>query len=169
MPRGSMSNSIFVVAMLLIAFGLYISLSRKWRKRETELNNFAYEMQRDFAQNTVSLNKGVDYFKQVQSFYEQQGYNVSKHPDFTTDFIAKKGKEICFIRIQSPMEKSDISAKVIQTFIGQTVLYAMDNPLYDNYRLSWSYVCSKMLCDKSARIFINKHADRLKFELIETT
>lgn len=162
-----MSNSIFIIAMLLVGAGLYISVNRKWKKRETELNNFAYEMQRDFAENTVSLNKGVDYYKTVQSFYEQQGYTITKHPDFATDFIAKKDKSILFIRVQSPTERSDITAKVFQTFIGQTVLYAMDNPLYENYELSWSYVCSKMMCDKSARIFINKYENKLKFELIE--
>ena len=162
-----MSNSIFIIAILLVGVGLYISVSRKWKKRETELNNFAYEMQRDFAENTVSLNKGVDYYKTVQSFYEEQGYSVSKHPDFATDFIAKKDKNILFIRVQSPTERSDISAKVFQTFIGQTVLYAMDNPLYESYELSWSYVCSKMMCDKTARIFINKYENKLKFELIE--
>jgi len=162
-----MSSSVFIIAMLLLGAGLYISISRKWKKRETELNNFAYEMQRDFAENTVSLKKGVDYYKTVHSFYEEQGYTISKHPDFSTDFIAKKEKSILFIRVQSPMEKSDITAKSFQTFIGQTVLYAMDNPLYENYELAWTYVCSKMMCDKSARLFINKYQDKLKFELIE--
>ncbi len=162
-----MSNSIFIIAMLLLGTGVYLSISRKWKKRENELNNFAYEMQRDFAENTVSLQKGVDYYETVQSFYEQQGYTVSKHPDFSTDFIAKKEKNILFIRVQSPMEKSDITAKSYQTFIGQTVLYAMDNPLYENYELSWAYVCSKMMCDKTARIFINKYQNKLTFELIE--
>ena len=42
-----MSNSIFIVAMLLIGFGLYFSISRKWKKREEEINSFAYEMQRE--------------------------------------------------------------------------------------------------------------------------
>ena len=162
-----MSNSIFIIIMLLIGFGLYVSVKRKWSKREVELNNFAYEMQRDFAESTVSLNKGVDYYKTVSSFYEQQGYTISKHPDFATDFIAKKNKEILFIRVQSPSEKTDISAKVFQTFIGQTVLYAMDNPIYSSYELSWVYVCSKMLCDQSARIFIKKYENRLKFEVIK--
>ncbi len=162
-----MSNSIFIIAMLLLGTGVYLSISRKWKKRENELNNFAYEMQRDFAENTVSVQKGVDYYKTVQSFYEKQGYTVSKHPDFATDFIAKKEKNILFIRVQSPMEKSDITAKSYQIFIGQTVLYAMDNPLYENYALAWAYVCSKMMCDKTARIFINKYQDKLRFELIE--
>lgn len=162
-----MSNSIFIIVMLLIGFGLYISVKRKWSKREDELNSFAYEMQRDFAETTVSLNKGVDYYKTVSSFYEQLGYTVSKHPDFATDFIAKRNKEIIFIRVQSPSEKSDITAKVFQTFIGQTVLYAMDNPLYSSYQLSWVYVCSKMFCDQSAKIFIKKYENRLNFELIK--
>ncbi len=162
-----MSNSIFVIAIMLVGVGLYISLSRKWKKREIELNNFAYEMQRDFAESTVSLKKGIDYYKTVQSFYEQQGYTVSKHPDFATDFIAKKEKSILFIRVQNPTERSDITAKSFQTFIGQTVLYAMDNPLYAVYDLSWAYVSSKMVCDKTARLFINRYENKLKFELIE--
>ncbi len=162
-----MSNSIFIIALMLVGAGLYISVNRKWKKREAELNNFAFEMQRDFAESTVSLKKGIDYYKSVQSFYEQQGYTVSKHPEFATDFIAKKDKNILFIRVQSPTERSDITAKSFQTFIGQTVLYAMDNPLYESYELSWAYVCSKMMCDKSARLFINKYENKLKFELIE--
>lgn len=162
-----MSNSIFIIALILVGAGLYISVSRKWKKREAELNNFAYEMQRDFAESTVTINKSVDYYKTVKDFYENQGYTISKHPDFTTDFIAKKDKDILFIRVQSPSERSDITAKSFQTFIGQTVLYAMDNPLYEAYEISWAYVCSKMMCDKSARLFINKYENKLKFELIE--
>ena len=162
-----MSNAIFIIALVLLGYGLYVSVNRKWKKRENELNDFAYEMQREFAESTVSLNKSIDYYKTVQSFYEAQGYTVSKHPDFSTDFIAKKEKTILFVRVQTPNEKSDITAKSFQAFIGQTVLYAMNNPLYESYELSWAYACSKMMCDQTARIFIKKYENKLKFELIE--
>ena len=162
-----MSNSIFIIALVLLGLGLYYSINRKWKKRENELNDFAFEMQREFAQKTHSLNKGVDFYKEVQNFYENKGYTLSKHPDFPTDFIAKKDKEIRFIRIQSPDNKQSITANLFQTFIGQTVLYAMDNPVYESYELKWSYVCSKMLCDQSARIFIKRYENKVDFELIE--
>lgn len=162
-----MSNSIFVMTLLLIGLGLYFAINKKWKKREAELNSFAYEMQREFAQKTQSVNSGVNYYKKVQEVYEGQGYTVSKHPDYATDFIAKKAKDIVFIRVQAPGDNQSITAKLFQTFIGQTVLYAMDNPLYGAYTLQWHYVCSKMMCDQSARIFIKGHEERLKFELIE--
>lgn len=162
-----MSNSIFIVAMLLIGFGLYFSISRKWKKREEEINSFAYEMQRELQKTDQCISKGTDYYKWVQEFYTQQGYTLSKHPDFVTDFILKKEKEITFVRIQTPADNQSITAKSFQTFVGQTVLYALDNPLYASYELKWSYVAPKMLCDQSARIFISKHEERLHFELIK--
>jgi len=164
-----MSNSIFIIAFFLIIYGLYFSINRKWKKRENELSNLAYEMQREFAQKTDSLNKGVDYYANVKAFYEDQGYTISKHPDFATDFIAKKEKDILFIRVQSPSDNQDITANHFQSFVGQTVLYALDNPLYSPYTIHWSYVCSKMMCDHSARTFMKRYEDRLKFELIEAT
>lgn len=164
-----MSNSIFFIALAIIIYGLYYSINRKWKKRERELNDFAYDMQREFAQKTDSLNKSVDYYAHVKSFYEDQGYTMTKHPDFATDFIAKKEKEIVFIRVQSPNETHNINANAFQTFVGQTVLYALDNPLYASYTIHWSYVCSKMMCDQSARIFIKRYESRLNFELIEAS
>jgi len=162
-----MSNSIFIVAMLLIGFGLYFSISRKWKKREEKINSFAYDIQRELQKTDQCVTKGIDYYKLVQEFYTQQGYTISKHPDFVTDFILKKEKEITFVRIQSPGDHQSITAKSFQTFVGQTVLYALDNPLYASYALKWSYVCSKMMCDQSAKIFISKHEDKLRFELID--
>lgn len=164
-----MSNSIFIVAMLLIGFGLYFSISRKWKKREEEINSFAYDMQRELQKTDQCISKGVDYYKLVQEFYTQQGYTLSKHPDFVTDFILKREKEIRFVRIQSPSDNQSITAKSFQTFVGQTVLYALENPLYASYELRWSYVCPKMMCDQSAKIFISKHEGRLSFELIKET
>ena len=162
-----MSSSIFIIALAIIVYGLYYSINRKWKKRENELNVFAYDMQREFAQKTNSLNKSVDYYGNVKRFYEEQGYTISKHPDFATDFIAKKAKDILFIRVQAPGETQNISANSFQTFVGQTVLYAMDNPIYSAYTIHWSYVCSKMMCDQSARIFMKRYENRLNFELIE--
>ncbi len=162
-----MSNSIFIVSMLLIGFGLYFSISRKWKKREEEINSFAYDMQRELQKTDQCVSKGIDYYKLVQEFYTQLGYTISKHPDFVTDFILKKEKEITFLRIQSPSDNQSITAKSFQTFVGQTVLYALENPLYASYELKWSYVASKMMCDQSARIFISKHEERLHFELIK--
>ncbi len=162
-----MSNSIFIIALLLLGGALYFYLNYKWKKREQKVNDFAYEMQRDFAASTQTLNKGVDYYKSVQDFYEDRGYTLSKHPDFTTDFIAKKEKSILFIRIQAPHDKQSITAKLFQVFVGQTVLYALDNPLYAAYDLSWTYVCSRMMCDRTARIYMKRYENRLKFELIE--
>lgn len=164
-----MSNSIFIIALAIIVYGLYYSINRKWKKRENELNDFAYDLQREFAQKTESLNTGVDYYTNVKAFYQDQGYTISKHPDFATDFIAKKAKDIIFIRVQSPNETQNVNANVFQTFVGQTVLYALDNPLYASYTLHWSYVCSKMMCDQSARIFMKRYENKLKFELIEAS
>lgn len=164
-----MSNSIFIIVLIIILYGLYYSINRKWKKRELELNDFAYDMQREFAQKTETLNKGVDYYSDVKVHYESQGYTVSKHPDFPTDFIAKKEKDIFFIRVQSPSDNQDITANRFQVFVGQTVLYALDNPLYASYTIHWSYVCSKMMCDQSARIFMKRYENRLQFDLIETS
>lgn len=162
-----MSNSIFIVAILLIAYGLYYSINRKWKKREKELNSFAYEMQRELQKTDQPVSKGIDYYKRVEEFYKEQGYTVTKHPDFVTDFILKKDKEITFIRIQSPNNNQSVTANTLQGFVGQTVLYALNNPLYASYELKWSYVCSKMLCDRSAKIFIDKYRDKVNFELIK--
>jgi len=162
-----MSNTIFILGFFLLGGGVYFYVSTKWKKREKEFNNFAYKMQRDFAESSQSLNTGIDFLTKVKIFYEDQGYTLSKHPDFTSDYIAKKDKEILFIRIQGPENKQSITAQLFQNFVGQTVMYALDNPIYEAYELRWSYVCSKMMCDQSARIYIKKYEDKLKFELIE--
>jgi hypothetical protein len=162
-----MSSVLFVVLFFALVGGLYFYINKKWSKRQTEVNEFAFEMQRELRVNTETISKSVNYYKTVQDFYEAKGYSVSKHPDFTTDFMAKKEKEILFIRIQSPQDKQDITAKSFQGFVGQSVLYALDNPLYESYTIKWDYVCSKMLCDQSVRIFMNKYKERLGFELIE--
>ncbi len=153
--------------LALLGLGLYFYINKKWKKRESALHEFTFEMQREFAKKTQSLSSGADYYKNVQAFYEAQGFSTTKHPDFVTDFIAKKAKNIIFIRVQTPDNTQSITANSFQTFIGQTVLYAMDNPLYEAYDLQWHYVCSKMMCDQSARIFIKRYEDKLKFELIE--
>ncbi len=162
-----MSSTLFVILFFALCGGLYFYINKKWSKRQQEVNEFAFEMQREFTIETKSVSKNVNYYKTVQDFYEAKGYSVSKHPDFTTDFIAKKDKEILFIRVQSPQNNQDITAKSIQGFIGQSVFDALDNPLYESYSIKWEYVCSKMMCEQSARIFINKHKERLNFELIE--
>ena len=162
-----MSNFAFIILSIGLAYALYWYVSKKWNKRQDELNDFVYEMQRDFSDTTVTLNKTVDYFEAVKKIYEKENYSVSKSPMFPNDFIAKKDKDILFIRVQGLNENSDITAKSFQNFVGQTVLYALSNPLYESYNLKWSYVCSKMMCDQSARIFIKSYEDRLKFELIE--
>ncbi len=162
-----MSSSLFILSILFLGFATYYYLNQKWKKRESAINDFAFEIQKELRQSNTVISQGIDYFKQVQMHFEAQGYSLSKHPDFSTDFIAKKDKEIRFIRVQGPQERADITAKVYQTFVGQTVLYALNNPLYASYELKWSYVCSKMMCDRSAKIYISKYEDRLTFELIE--
>jgi len=162
-----MSSTIFVILFFALSAGLYWYVNKKWSKRQSAVDEFAFEMQREFAVKTEVINKGVDYYKTVQNFYESREYSISKHPDFATDFIAKKEKEVLFIRVQSPHDKKDITASSFQQFVGQSVLDALDNPLYDSYTIKWAYVCSKMMCDQSAKIFINKYDERLKFELIE--
>ncbi len=162
-----MSSTLFVILFFALCGGLYFYINKKWSKRQQEVNEFAFEMQREFAVETKSVSKNINYYKTVQDFYEAKGYSVSKHPDFSTDFIAKKEKEILFIRVQNPQNNQDITAKSIQGFIGQNVLSALDNPLYERYTIKWVYVCSKMMCDQSARIFISKYKERLSFELIE--
>jgi len=162
-----MSSTLFVILFFALAGGLYFYINKKWSKRQAEVNEFAYEMQRELIVNTETVNKSVNYFKTVQDFYEAKGYSVSKHPDFATDFMAKREREILFIRVQSPQNSQDITAKLFQEFVGQSVLYALDNPLYEAYTIKWAYVCSKMMCDQSARIFMSKYKERLAFELIE--
>ncbi len=162
-----MSSTLFVILFFILIAGLYFYVNKKWSKRQADVNDFAFEMQREFATKTETLNEGVNYYKTVQNFYESREYTLNKHPDFPTDFIAKKDKEILFIRVQSPQDNRDITAKAFHEFVGQSVLYALDNPLYQSYTIKWAYVCSKMMCDKSAKIFINKYDERLKFELIE--
>ena len=162
-----MSSTLFVILFFALVGGLYFYINKKWSKRQNEVNEFAFEMQRDFAVQTETISKSVNYYKTVQDVYEAKGYLVSKHPDFTTDFMAKKDKEILFIRVQTPQVKQDITAKSFQEFMGQSVLYALDNPLYEAYTIKWAYVCSKMMCDQSAKIFMSKYKERLAFELIE--
>ena len=162
-----MSNAIFIMLFMLLAAAVYVYTNKRWKKREKEFDDFAYEMQRDFSENTQSLSTGIDFYDRVKTFYEDQGYTLSKHPDFVTDYIGKRDKEILFIRVQGPQDKQSITAQLLQTFIGQTAMYALDNPLYAEYELRWVYVCSKMMCDQSARIYIKKYENRLKFELLE--
>jgi len=162
-----MSNTIFIIAFFALGTGMYFYANQKWKKRESEFDEFAYKMQRDFNASTPTLDTGIDFYKRVERFYEEQGYTLSKHPDFATDYIGKKEKEILFIRLQTPDNKQDITAKLIQTFVGQTVMYALDNPLYSSYTLNWAYACSKMMCDQSARIYIKKYEERLRFDLVE--
>lgn len=162
-----MSNTIFFIVFILLCGGMYLYVSSKWKKREKEFDKFSNEMQREFIVNTPSLKTGIDFYVRVQRFYEAQGYSLNKHPDFPTDYIAKKGKEILFIRIQDPQNTQSITAQLFQTFVGQTVMYAFHNPLYASYELKWAYVCSKMMCDRTAKIYINKYEDKLKFELIK--
>ncbi len=162
-----MSSFLFLLSILVLGYATYYYLNQKWKKRESAINDFAFEIQRELRQSNTEISQGVDYFKQVQNHFEDLGYTLTKHPDFSTDFIAKKDKEICFIRIQGPQERSDITAKVYQNFVGQTVLYALDNPLYASYALKWRYVCSKMMCDRSAKIYMKKYEERLAFDLIE--
>jgi len=162
-----MSNTIFVLAFVMLSGGMYFYARTKWKKREKEFNDYAYKMQCDFADSTPTLNTEIDFYTTVKTFYEEQGYTLSKHPDFSTDYIAKKDKTILFIRVQGPQNKQSITAQLFQTFVGQTVLYALSNPLYAVYELRWAYVCSKMMCDQSARIYIKKYEERLRFELIK--
>lgn len=150
--------------MGIAAFALYYYTSKKINKRESEFNDFAYKMQKDFLENSPTINKGLDYYKIVQDFYTQKGYTLSKHTDYATDFIAKQANEILFIRIQGPEDKKSISAQVLQNFIGQTVLPVLDDKAHT---ISWAYVCSKMMCDRSAKILLNNYETKLKFELIE--
>ena len=153
---------------LLLSFGLlggivYWYVNRNFKKHESKFDEFAYNMQKDFLENSPTLAKGLDYYKLVQDFYTQKGYILSKHPDYPTDYIAKRANEILFVRIQAPADKSSITAQVLQSFIGQTVLQVIDDRSHD---ISWAYVCSKMMCDRSAKIMISSYETRLKFELI---
>jgi hypothetical protein len=86
---------------------------------------------------------------------------------FLLGVIAKKAQTILFIRVQGPQDKQTIDARSFQSFVGQTVLYSLENPLYKAYDLKWVYVCSKMMCDKSAKIYINAHQESLAFEQID--
>jgi len=159
-----MSSFSFILVMGVVAYALYYYTRKKVTKREDEFNDFAYKMQKDFLENSPAINKGVDYYKVVQDFYTQKGYTLSKHTDYPTDFIGKQGDEILFIRIQGPENKSAISAQVLQNFIGQTVLPVLDDKAHT---ISWAYVCSKMMCERSAKILLNSYETRVKFELIE--
>jgi len=162
-----MTNTLFILSFFALGAGIYFYSRQKWQKHESAFNEYAVKMQTDVLVNNTKVNEGIDYMQEVKAFYEDQGYSLSKHPNFSTDFIAKKEKNILFIRVQGLQNKQDITAKLYQEFVGQTVLYALDNPLYSNYELSWTYVCSKMMCDKSAKIYIKSYEDKLRFELIE--
>jgi len=159
-----MSNLLFVFGLILLGVIVYVYTNKKWKKREKEFDEYAYKLQKEFVETSPAIETGRDYYKTVQDFFIQKGYELTKHANYVTDFIAKKDKEILFIRIQSPQDKKDITAQVFQHFIGQTVLQVLDDKEHD---IKWTYVCSKMMCDKSARVFINSYENKLKFELIE--
>ncbi len=159
-----MSNFIFILGLGILLFSAYIYTNKKWKKREKEFDDYAYKMQKDFLDNSPALDKGLDYYKLVQDFYTNKGYSLSKHPSFATDFIAKKDKDIMFIRVQGPQDKKDITAQVLQNFVGQTVLQVIDDK---EHQVSWVYVCSKMMCDKSAKIYMKSYENKVNFELIE--
>jgi len=164
-----MSSFAFVILFFGLFFGLYLYVTKKWEKRQHEVSDFAFEMQKEFSQDTNTLTKAVDFYNVVINHYEKEKYTISKHPDFPTDFIAKKDKDILFIRVQNPNDNADITARVLQGFVGQTVIPALNNALYSSYNLKWAFVCSKMMCDQSAKIFIKNSQDRVKFELIEVS
>lgn len=159
-----MSSFSFILAIGILIFVVYYYTTKKVSKRENEFNDFAYKMQKDFLENSPTLNKGLDYYKIVQDFYTRKGYTLSKHTDYPSDFIAKQANEILFIRIQGPEDKKSVSAQVLQNFIGQTVLPVLDDKAHS---ITWAYVCSKMMCDRSAKILLNNYETKLKFELIE--
>lgn len=159
-----MSNFIFILGIVILFIVVYIYINKKWSKREKEFDDFAYKMQKEFLDNSPTLDKGLDYYKHVQDFFTNKGYSLSKHPSFVTDFIAKKGKQIVFIRIQGPQDKKDITAQTLQNFVGQTVFQVIDDKEHD---ASWIYVCSKMMCDKSAKLYMKSYESKVSFELIE--
>ena len=159
-----MSNFTFIFGIGLLGAFVYWYVNRNFKKHETKFDEFAYKMQKDFLESSPVVNEGLDYYKTVQDFYTQKGYTLSKHPDYVTDFVAKQGNEILFIRIQAPQDKKTISAQVLQNFIGQTVLQVIDDK---SHSVSWAYVCSKMMCDRSAKILISSYETKLKFELLE--
>lgn len=159
-----MSSFTFIFGLGFLAAFVYWYVNRNFKKHENKFDDFAYKMQKDFLDNSPTIAKGVDYYKIVQDFYTQKGYTLKKHPDYPTDFIAKQDNEILFIRIQAPGDKQAITAQVLQNFIGQTVLQIIDDK---SHSVSWAYVCSKMMCERSAKIMISSYETKLKFELIK--
>lgn len=161
-----MSSTLFVIGVIATGIFIYFYSNRKWQKHENEFNAYAMKMQQEFIEQTPQREAQVDYVKEVEAHYQSQGYSLSKHPDYGTDFIAKKDKTILFIRVQGPQQKQDITAQTFQVFVGQTALYALNNPLYNGYTIQWVYVCSKMMLDKSAKVYIKAHEQSLSFEQI---
>ena len=161
-----MSTTIFILGLIFSGSILYLYLSKQWQKREQEFDKFAYKMQKDFLDSSIPMHTGIDYYKQVESFFKDKGYDLCKHTSFPTDYIAKKDKEVMFIRIQAPQDKQSITAQTLQSFIGQTVLETLDDK---EHTIRWTYVCSKMMCDKSAKILLRAYETKVKFERIETT
>ena len=159
-----MSNILFILGLTLLAVTLYIYTNKKWKKREKEFNDYAYNLQKEFVNTSPAVQTGLDYYQKVQDYFMEKGYELKKHSSYTTDYIATKEQEILFIRIQGPQDKKSITAQTLQNFIGQTVLQVLDDK---EHKISWSYVCSKMMCDKSAKIFLNNYESKVKFELIE--
>jgi len=159
-----MSNFLFIFTLLFLGTFVYWYSKRNMKKHENKFDDFAYKMQKDFLENSPSLAKGLNYYKIVQEFYEEKGYTLRKNTDYPTDFIATKTDEILLIRVQGPENKKAITAEVLQNFIGQTVLKVIDDK---NHVISWAYVCSKMMCERSAKIMTNAYETRLKFELIK--
>jgi len=159
-----MSSFAFILSFGLLGAIVYWYVNNNYKKHETKFDDFALKMQKDFLENSPAIAQGLDYYKIVQDFYTHKGYTLTKHPDYATDFIAKQDDEILFIRIQSPQDKKAISAQVLQNFIGQTVLQVIDDK---SHCVSWAYVCSKMMCERSAKILINSYETKVKFELIK--
>ena len=158
-----MSNTLFILGLIFLGVFVYIYTNKKWKQREKAFDAYAYKLQKEFVQSSPAVETGRDYYKTVEDFFTEKGYTLSKQPNYATDLLAKKENEILFIRIQGPQDKKSITAQSLQNFIGQTVLQVLDDK---EHSISWSYVCSKMMCDKSAKILINNHESKLKFELI---
>jgi len=118
--------------------------------------------------------KGEEYEKYIADFFKEQNYTISNHgidnkkKDGGIDVIAKKDKTILFIQCKNWNAKNKnrithVDIKKTRTEIND---YIEKNPLYKNYKIKTYYITSEDILDKSAKLYIKEHKEKIEHLII---